>query len=105
MRWSFCTGFDPESARKLPNFALSVRSVLPERYDLLPMTDDSKRELWSAAEEARESGWHMEMSGNGHLMLRSPHGGNLVLTGVASAHRRTAGNVKALVCRYGQPDT
>lgn len=69
------------------------------------MTDDNKRDLWRAAEEAREAGWQMEMSGNGHLLLRSPHGSNLVMTGVASAHRRTAGNVKALVCRYGQPTT
>lgn len=68
------------------------------------MTDDtSKRELWRAAEEARDAGWRMEMSDQGHLLLRSPHGGNLVLTGVASAHQRTADNVRALVCRYGQP--
>ena len=54
---------------------------------------------------ARDAGWQMEMSGDGQLVLRSPRGSNLVLTGVASADRRTAGNVKALVCRYGQPGT
>lgn len=65
------------------------------------MTDDSKSDLWQAAERARAAGWHMEMSASGHLVLRSPHGGNLVLTDVASAHHRTAGNVQALVRRYG----
>lgn len=66
------------------------------------MTDESKRDVWRTAEAARAGGWNVEMSGNGHLVLRAPHGGNLVFTGVASAHHRTAGNVEALVRRYGR---
>jgi hypothetical protein len=65
------------------------------------MTNDSKRDLWQTAEDARAAGWNMEMSPQGHLVLRSPHGGNLVMTGVVSAHHRTAGNVHALIRRYG----
>lgn len=68
------------------------------------MSDESKRAVWRVAEAARDQGWQLEMSGTGHLTLRAPHGGNLVLTGVGSAHRRTAGNVQALIGRYGQPD-
>lgn len=97
-------GFGPEVVQNLQFLAGTVRSVLADRYDVGAMSDENKRDLWRAAEDARAAGWNMEMSGTGHLVLRSPHGGNLVLTGVASAHHRTAGNVQALVRRYGRTD-
>lgn len=93
--------FAREAVQNLYKFGGTVRSARVDRYDVGAMTDDSKRDLWHAAEQARAAGWDLEMSAGGHLVLRSPHGGNLVLTGVASAHRRTAGNVEALVRRYG----
>lgn len=94
--------FGLKPVQNLHNFVRTVRSVRLDRYDVGAMSDESKRDLWRAAEDARAAGWNMEMSGTGHLVLRSPHGGNLVLTGVASAHHRTAGNVEALVRRYGR---
>lgn len=95
-------GLGPQLVQNLHNFCDMVRSVQLDRYHVGAMTDEGKRELWQTADAARAAGWTTEMSERGHLILRAPHGGNLVLTGVASAHRRTAGNVHALVRRYGR---